>query len=66
MIVLAIRFISRAYILTVNSSRNFTLLFVSFEMGSVTFIDQSYISLKLLSTVETFKDELSNCVKKVG
>jgi hypothetical protein len=42
------------------------LLFVSPEIGSVTFIDQSYTFSKLLSMVETFKDEFSNRVKKGG
>ena len=52
--------------MTVSSTLNFTLLFVSYEIGSVTLIDQSYTFLKFLSIVETFKDELSNCVKKAG
>lgn len=45
---------------------NFTLLFTSPEIGSVTLIDQLYTFEKLLSIVETFNDELSNCVKKLG
>ncbi len=52
--------------MTVKLSSNFTLLFVSPEIGSVTFIDQSYTFSKLLSMVEIFKDELSNWIKKAG